>query len=157
MNSAAKGQDPKSLLMTELEVAHSLFERFKGLIVGFLVSSKDRESSRNYFKNQGPNDASRLVDYELSFMYQVLHTKSIVIHTKIGYGLRCTSFFPTVGASLFFLFVDKSGFGDFEVAVTYALFIGAIVLDVISIVKLALADWVLLALKDKPVIKCVPT
>ncbi|GMN53631.1 hypothetical protein TIFTF001_022768 [Ficus carica] len=109
--------------MKKLEVARSLFESFKGLIVGFLISSKDRDSSRNYFMQQAPEYAFRLVEYELSFMYQVLHTKSVVMHTKIGYALRGVSFLSTFGASLFFLFVDKSGFDNFEVAVTYALIV----------------------------------
>ncbi|GMN67031.1 hypothetical protein TIFTF001_036101 [Ficus carica] len=156
INSAAEGRDPKDLVMKELEVAHSLFERFKGLIVGFLISSKDRDSSRNYFNSQAPDNAFRLVEYERSFMYQVLHTQSIVIHTKFGYALCGISFFSTVGASLFFLFVDKSGFDDFEIVATSALFIGAIILDIISLVKLAFFDWILLALKDSQIIKHVP-
>ena len=58
--------------MKLLEIAYARFESFKGLIVGFLVSSKDRESSRIYFLKDNALSAFRLIEYELSFMYQVL-------------------------------------------------------------------------------------
>ncbi|PON34528.1 hypothetical protein TorRG33x02_353160 [Trema orientale] len=156
--SAVEGPIQKNLdEMKLLEVAYSLYGTFKGLIVGFLLSSKDRESSRSYFLQETATRAFRLVEYELSFMYQVLHTKAVVIHGKVGYSLRFISICSTILAFLVFAFIGKKGFGKFEIGVTYALFIGAIVLDIISVFKLIFSDWVLMVIKDSWIIKHIPT
>ncbi|XP_062115445.1 uncharacterized protein LOC133829695 [Humulus lupulus] len=142
--------------MKLLEVAYSFFGTFKGLVVGFLLSSKDRESSRSYFLHETATRAFRLVEYELSFMYQVLHTKAVVIHGKLGYSLRFITICCTVSAFLLFLFIGKHGFGQFDIGITYALFIGAIVLDAISACKLIFSDWALMVVKDNRIIRHVP-
>ena len=149
----------KNLVEMELlEVAYSYFQTFKVLIVGFLLSSKDRESSRSYFLQQKSSTrAFRLVELELSFIYQVLHTKAVVIHRKIGYFLRFISFFSTILAFLVFVFIEKQGFGKFEKGVSYALFIGAIVLDTISVFKVILSDWILMVVKNSRIIDHIPT
>ncbi|PON74236.1 hypothetical protein PanWU01x14_050680, partial [Parasponia andersonii] len=133
--------------MKLLEVAYARFESFKGLIVGFLVSSKDRESSRIYFLKDNAISAFRLIEYELSFMYQVLHTKAVVLHCTTGYILRAISFVSVVAAAIIFFSLKKHinvEFGEFETKITYALFIGAIVLDAVSVFKTVFSDWILM-------------
>ncbi|XP_062115415.1 uncharacterized protein LOC133829672 [Humulus lupulus] len=133
--------------MKLLEIAYARFESFKGLIVGFLVSLKDRESSRIYFLNDNALTAFRLIEYELSFMYQVLHTKVVVLHCTTGYILRAVGFLSIVSAAIIFFTRKKHinlEFGIFEIKITYALFIGAIVLDVISVFKIVFSDWILM-------------
>ncbi|KAM6595046.1 hypothetical protein CsatA_002749 [Cannabis sativa] len=127
-----------------LKVAYAHYETFKGLVVGFLLSSKDRESSRSYFLQKSAIQAFRLVEYELSFMYQVLHTKAVVIHGKIGYSLRAITICLTVLGFLVFHFTGKHGFNKIDTDVTYVLFIGAIVLDILSAFKLFFSDFVLM-------------
>ncbi|KAF4361008.1 hypothetical protein F8388_016817 [Cannabis sativa] len=127
-----------------LKVAYAHYETFKGLIVGFLLSSKDRESSRSYFLHENAARAFRLVEYELSFMYQVLHTKAVVIHGIIGYSLRFITICFTVLGFLVFHFIGKHGFNKLDTDVTYVLFIGAIVLDTLSALKLFFSDFVLM-------------
>ncbi|KAL5543604.1 hypothetical protein UlMin_007388 [Ulmus minor] len=143
--------------MKLMEVSYSRFESFKGLIVGFLLGSKDRDASRSYFVSE--EDASlafRSVEYELSFMYQVLHTKAVVIHSTVGYILRSVSFFCIIAAFLLFLSVDKDGIPKSERVITSILFIGAFVLDAISIGKIIVSDWSLLRLKDNWIIRYIP-
>ncbi|PON46647.1 hypothetical protein TorRG33x02_325470, partial [Trema orientale] len=126
------------------------------LIVGFYLTSKDRESSRNLFMKNDHKSAFRLMEYELSFMFQVLHTKVVVVRQRIGYILRLFSFSSILGACIFFFLVEKHSFGRVEVVLTYALLIGAIVLDIISAIKVIFSDWTFLVLKDKWT-KYVPT
>ncbi|XP_048329695.2 uncharacterized protein LOC112491635 [Ziziphus jujuba] len=130
-------------------LAHSLFENFKGLIVGFLLSSKYRESSRDFFLQTKPEVSFRLIEYELSFMYQALHTKMDVVQTKAGRVFRLISLFFLVVAFMSFQFlVDKDKFKKFELILTYCLLTGAIVLDIFSGIKLIFSDLVLIAHKN---------
>ena len=128
--------------------AHSNFERFKGLIVGFLLSSKDRELSRESFLNRSPNEAFRLIEYELSFVYQVLHTKVVVVRRRVGYALRAAVFFSMLAASAMFYRVDKAKMAHSDVALTYALLAGAVSLEASSIFNLVFSKWTWISVKD---------
>ncbi|KAH7527872.1 hypothetical protein FEM48_Zijuj05G0012600 [Ziziphus jujuba var. spinosa] len=120
--------DERELLLP----AYSLFEDFKGLIVDFLISSNDREVSRKLFLQINSAGTSfRLMEYELGLIYQLLHTKLAVL-------------------------VDKDKSKRFELIFTYVLLIEAIVLDVISGIKLIFSDWVLVSLYLKSWKKYVP-
>ncbi|KAK9936223.1 hypothetical protein M0R45_013074 [Rubus argutus] len=134
--------------MQLLQEAYYLFESFKGLIVGFLLSSKDRELSRDFFLKRTYTGAFKLIEYELSFMYEVLHTKVIVVRHKIGYTLRLLSFSSTIVALVFFISVEKREFDKFDIDLTHALFGGAIFLDTISVLRLIFSDWTLIALNN---------
>ncbi|KAL5543391.1 hypothetical protein UlMin_007175 [Ulmus minor] len=128
-----------------LQLAHLLFQAFKGLIVGFFLSNRDRKTSREIFTKIDHKCAFKLIEYEFSFMYQVLHTKAVVVHRRVGYILRFISLSSILGASIFFLLVGKKSFGtETEIALTFTLLVGAIVLDVISIIKLIFSEWTLL-------------
>lgn len=143
------GNEKESLSLDDkiklLEEAHQNFESFKGLIVGLLLSSTERESSRKKFLNRKPDEAFKLIEYELSFMYQVLHTKVVVVRQKIGYVLRFVSLFSIVGALMIFHFVEKHKVVEFDIALTYALLIGAFSIDSISVFNLIFSDWTLIA------------
>ncbi|KAL5540755.1 hypothetical protein UlMin_044078 [Ulmus minor] len=128
-----------------LQLAHLLFQAFKGLIVGFFLSNRDRKTSREIFMKIDHKCAFKLIEYEFSFMYQVLHTKAVVVHRRVGYILRFISLSSIFGASIFFFLVGKKSFGtETEIALTFTLLVGAIVLDVISIIKLIFSEWTLL-------------
>ncbi|XP_048330670.2 uncharacterized protein LOC132799084 [Ziziphus jujuba] len=130
-------------------LAYSLFQNFKGLIVDFILSSKYRVSSQEFFQKRSSDDSFRLIEYELSFMYNVLHTKVAVVRSRAGLVLRIISFFFMVGALMFFLFlVDKDEFEMLELILTYSLLIGAIVLDITSGLILSSSDWFLVSLQN---------
>ena len=128
-----------------LDEAYSNFETFKGLIVGFILSSRYRESSRKSFLRRLPDQAFRLIEYELCFMYHVLHTKVVVVRRKIGYILRFISFFSIIAVSVTFYFVNKRGFNDCDIGITYALLAGAISVECISVFNLIFSVWSLIA------------
>ncbi|KAM5559263.1 hypothetical protein ABKV19_020755 [Rosa sericea] len=144
-----KGNTKESLNDVQLlQEAYYLFESFKRLIVGFLLSSKDRELSRDFFLKRTYTSAFQLIEYELSFMYEVLHTKVIVVRHKIGYTLRLVSFCATIVALVSFFSVEKKEFTKFDIDLTYALFSGAIFLDIISVFMLIFSDWTLIAFNN---------
>ncbi|KAM1865086.1 hypothetical protein ACFX14_005217 [Malus domestica] len=145
--------------MQLLRESYRFFESFKGLIVGFLLSSKDRERSRDFFLKRTPISAFQLIEYELSFMYEVLHTKVVVARHKIGYLLRLFTFCSTIGALILFILVEKDEFekdefekdefGKFDIVLTFLLLGVAIVLDILSVLlKLIFSDWTIIALRN---------
>ncbi|KAH7514864.1 hypothetical protein FEM48_Zijuj11G0137100 [Ziziphus jujuba var. spinosa] len=146
--------------------SYSLFKFSKGLIGGLLLISKLIESSKNLFDQiKNPNVGFNLVEYELSFMYEILHIKVSVVRSRIGFIFRLSSFFSILGAFLLFHFVvvvkdnnEDHEFGGFEFSLTYALLIGAIRLDTISGINLMFSDWILVSNNGliKRWRKCVP-
>uniref|UniRef100_A0A803QWU0 DUF4220 domain-containing protein n=1 Tax=Cannabis sativa TaxID=3483 RepID=A0A803QWU0_CANSA len=130
-----------------LKAAHILFGRFKGLIVGFFLTSKDRKSCREYFmKIDDHKCAFRVVEYELSLLFQVLHTKVVVVRQRVGYILRFISLSSILSATIAYLLTEKKGFKRIEIILSYSLLIGAMVLDTISVIKLIFSDWILVVL-----------
>ncbi|KAL4628751.1 hypothetical protein ACB092_05G261900 [Castanea dentata] len=134
-----------------LQEAHRLFETFRGLIVGLLFSSKDREWSRDLFLTRTPAEAFRLIECELNFMYEYLHTKVVVVRCTFGYFLRFVSFTLIVGALTLFSIENQHEFHHvrkFDIILTYVLLGGALVLEAISVLILILSDRTLLAVKS---------
>uniref|UniRef100_A0A803P6H1 DUF4220 domain-containing protein n=1 Tax=Cannabis sativa TaxID=3483 RepID=A0A803P6H1_CANSA len=135
-----------------MQVAYKFHDNFKGLIVGFGLSSKCQESSRKAFMKANHISAFKVVEIELSIFYEVLYTKAIVIRNRMGYIFRFIGFSFVVVALIFFtLFADKDGFEEIDIGLTYALLIGAIAIDLISIVhdQLISSDWTLGALCER--------
>ncbi|KAK0599263.1 hypothetical protein LWI29_003719 [Acer saccharum] len=121
--------------------AYHYFKIFKGLIVDLIFSFQERNESRNFFHNLIAEDALRVIEVELNFIYEALYTKVQVVHSKLGYFTRFISFALVVASlSLFYFKVKKSGFDEINVIITYALFLGAIALDTIAFFMLILTQ-----------------
>ncbi|KAH9718401.1 DUF4220 domain-containing protein [Citrus sinensis] len=83
-----------------------------------------------------------IIEVELNLVYEVLHTKIQVTHSVLAIILRFICFCSVVAAlSVFHFQVEKHGFNEFDVCVTYTLFLGAIALDIIAFFKLVFSDW----------------
>ncbi|KAM3701719.1 hypothetical protein ACJW31_05G196300 [Castanea mollissima] len=137
--------------MQLLQEAHRLFETFKGLIVGLLFSSKGREWSRDLFLTRTPAEAFRLIECELNFMYEYLHTKVVVVRCPFGYFLRFISFTLIIVALGLFSIERQHNFhhaSKFDIILTYVLLGGALALEAISVLILVLSDRTLLAVKS---------
>ncbi|XP_059436854.1 uncharacterized protein LOC132169934 [Corylus avellana] len=135
--------------MQLLEEASRLFEIFKGLIVGLLLSSKERELSRDFILTRTATDAFRLIECELNFMYEVLHTKINVVRCQTGYMLRFVSFISIL-ATLMVVSIEKPFVfrNKFDARLTYALLIGTLALEAISVLMLIFSNRTLIALKS---------
>ncbi|KAK1583301.1 hypothetical protein Q3G72_022602 [Acer saccharum] len=140
------------LCLGDLQVVHyayHFFDIFKGLIVDLIFSFQERNESRDFFINLTPEDALRVIEVELNFIYDALYTKVQVVHCRFGYATRFISFASVVAAlSIFHFKVNQSGFDKFDVGITYALFLGAIALDIIAFFMLVFSDWTFAALSD---------
>ena len=95
---------------------------------------------------------------EVSLLYDIMYTKAGVIHTWHGYFLRLFSPLATAAALLLFhLSASASAAMDshshavrVDVGITYALLVGAILLDIASLVSAAGSGWAYALLVSKP-------
>ncbi|KAK9230602.1 hypothetical protein WN944_023574 [Citrus x changshan-huyou] len=136
-----------------LEVMHfasQYFNHFKGLIVDLISSFRQLYRTRASFTTEfSPEDALRIIEVELNFIYDVFHTKIQVTHSVLGIILRFTSFGSVlVALSIFYFRVEKNGFNEFDVGVTYALLLGATILDIIAFFVLVFSDETFVALRN---------
>ncbi|KAL5783652.1 hypothetical protein ACOSP7_008681 [Xanthoceras sorbifolium] len=101
-----------------VQKAHHYFEIFKGLIVDLIFSFHERDESRDFFGNLYPEDALRVIEVELNFIYEVFYTK-----------------------------IQVRNYDKFDIKVTYILFWGAIGLDTVAFLMLVFSDWTFVALR----------
>ncbi|KAK2639163.1 hypothetical protein Ddye_026958 [Dipteronia dyeriana] len=138
--------------LRDLDVVHHayhFFDVFKGLIVDLIFSFHERNESRDFFINLSPEDALRVIEVELNFIYDALYSKVQVVHSRFGYSTRFISFASVVAALLIFHFkVNKIGFDGFDVGITYALFLGAIALEIVAFLMLCFSDWTFAEISD---------
>lgn len=125
------------------------FNHFKGLIVDLISSFRQLYRTRASFTQKfSPEDALRIIEVELNFIYDVFHTKIQVTHSVLGIILRFASFGSVLLALSFFYFqVEKNDFNEFDVGVTYALLLGATILDIIAFFVIVFSDETFVALR----------
>jgi hypothetical protein len=121
--------------------AYHFFEIFKGLIVDLIFSFRERDESRLFFQKRTPEDAFKVLAVELNFMYEVLYTKVVVVHSMFGYFVRFISWCAVVAALVTFYSLDKHIFRKIDIGITYTLLFGAIALDTIALFMLTFSDW----------------
>ncbi|KAK1382162.1 hypothetical protein POM88_019897 [Heracleum sosnowskyi] len=129
-----------------LQYAFVYFTVFKKLAVDLILSVHERNQSRLFFLETSCEDAFRLVEIELNYLYDVLFTKLPVLHHKLGYCGRSLSFIAVVVALK--LHVSQPGnLHAPEEQITLVLLIGAVVLEVIAFYQLLFCDWTILNLR----------
>ena len=136
-------EDLKELDM--VKHAYNYFKTFKGLIVELIFSFRERNESREFFRKRTAEEALKIIDLELNFIYEALFTKVVVVHSLMGYIFRFISIFSVVTASGIFFKMNKDGFKKFDVIVSYTLLVGAICLDLIALFMLFSSNWTIAA------------
>jgi hypothetical protein len=91
----------------------------------------------------------KLMEMELSLMYDIVYTKASVIHTWYGWRIRIISLIATVAACCLFQLSYKHGHDKKDVAITYVLLVGALILEVISMARALMSTWTRVLLNQK--------
>ncbi|XP_039158758.1 uncharacterized protein LOC120288711 [Eucalyptus grandis] len=94
-----------------------------------------------FFRSRTFEDAFRVIEAELNFFYDVLYTKAAVIHYLTGYIFRAISICSVIIAFALFHVLDKHGFHEYDIRITYALLHGAIGLEFVALSMLICSDW----------------
>ncbi|XP_010529242.1 PREDICTED: uncharacterized protein LOC104806182 [Tarenaya hassleriana] len=130
--------------LTHLEVvqyAYKYFNIFKGLVVDLFFSFQQRDESKKFFDSLTPEEALRILEVELSFIYDALFTKAKILHTGAGELFRFVSLGSLVSSLVIFMVKKKDAYEGFDIGLTYALLVGGIALDSIAILMFCLSDW----------------
>ncbi|XP_042425660.1 uncharacterized protein LOC122013439 [Zingiber officinale] len=133
-----------------ISMGYHFFQIFKRLTVDLMLSFQDRIESQNFFVRLKPEQAFQVVEVELSFLHDILHTKAVHVHNTRGRITRAASLSMAILALL--LFYHRSGkhsstFKGVDVLITYLLLLVAIGLEIIAILLLIFSDWAIVALQ----------
>lgn len=129
--------------------AHSLFHICKQAIVDSSVEMKepgetDTEEARikdTLFKLNW-KDMCKVMEMELSLMYDFLYTKAAVIHTWHGYCLRALSPLATAAALVLVEFSNRSSrHSRSDVVITRALLVATFLLETVSLLRALGSSW----------------
>lgn len=126
---------------TLVQYAHHFSNMYKGLIVNLMFSSREHTESREFFIRRNEEETLRILEIELNFFYDFLHTKVVVAHSKLGIISRGISFGLVVAALSLFHIEEKKSLKLFDVKVTYTLFFGVLGLDMVTHLLWMLSDW----------------
>ncbi|XP_034680703.1 uncharacterized protein LOC117910698 [Vitis riparia] len=134
-----------------IDKAYFLFKnQFKHLYADLILSLDDQKTSEGIIRYMSSEDAFKVAEMELNFMYDVLYTKATVIYSLLGILLRSTSFSFTISTlAAFHFFIDKHEFSNIDIDITYLLLFGAIFLEVYALTKMILSDWSIVWLSSK--------
>ncbi|CAN6363014.1 unnamed protein product [Urochloa humidicola] len=122
------------------------------LVVAFADFSVDEDSLKNNTKlkvifhngrkNIGWKNMRKVVEMELSLMYDILYTKAAKIHTSwFSYFIRIISPITTGTMAWLFLFYNKDGQRRADVFITYTLLITTFVLEVRWLLRIIASTW----------------
>ncbi|CAH2078564.1 unnamed protein product [Thlaspi arvense] len=146
--------------LTNLEILQYgffFFNNFKSLLVNNIFSLELRDDSKAFFRAPKLQDeeALRIIEAELEFIYEGLYTKGAVLHSWVGLVSRFISLGSLLSAfSIYYYRHNKiQEFHKADIVITYTLFLVGIALDVLSLLIFVASDWttaILSTLKDDP-------
>jgi hypothetical protein len=128
-----------------LQHAHSLFHICKrGMVDSNIPIEVDSESEERKIIRRLRRDCDsmwRVMEIELSLMYDILYTKAGVTHSWVGYCIRVISPLAIAASLVLFQLSSKDGYNRLDVDITYTLFGGALVLETKSLLAALGSSW----------------
>ncbi|WVZ83531.1 hypothetical protein U9M48_030668 [Paspalum notatum var. saurae] len=120
-------------------------DRFKGPLPRLFLCGPSSPGSQLH----GEDELYKVAEMQLSLLYDVFYTKAEVTHTLCGLCIRVLSSLVTTAAFLLFnillLFGNDhhklNGYNRVDVAVTYVLFVGAVILETASLLRAMFSSW----------------
>ena len=130
-----------------MQYAYKIANMYSGLIVNLLFSSREHRESREFFHKGSSKDALRILEIELNFFYDILHTKVEVAYSRLVKISRFISIGLVVAALSLFYKEEKRGFKRFDIEVTYTMFLGVLGLDMVTLLLRMFSDWTIASFK----------
>nr|VDD20027.1 unnamed protein product [Brassica oleracea] len=129
--------------LDSLQFAFWFFNNFKSLMVNNIFSFEQRYESREFFSTLKPEEALRILEVELGFIYEGLYTKVRVLHSWVGAVTRTIGLGSLLSAFFIFHFRHKkiNEFHGADIVITYTLFLIGIALDLTALLMAIPSDW----------------
>ncbi|KAI5563903.1 hypothetical protein BDE02_14G023700 [Populus trichocarpa] len=122
---------------TELIQAHYLFTTFERLFVNLILSFQDRDNSQNLFKDMSSENAFKVIEIELGFIFYVLYTEGTITFSRVGSYLRFINLSSTFVVLVFCSFAhEKNHWKKIDLAITFLSLAVAIFLELYAIILL---------------------
>ncbi|KAM4099775.1 hypothetical protein ACB094_05G017200 [Castanea mollissima] len=140
---------PENVMISDaanLQDAYNFFETYKQLFADLILSIQDMVNSQSFFQKASYEDAFKVIEVELGFMFDLFFTKAVIVYSITGCLLRLISFFSTVSVLVAFFIMEKHAFTTADIIITYVLLVGAIFLEIYAVIILAISDWTMLLL-----------
>ncbi|OMO70662.1 hypothetical protein CCACVL1_18718 [Corchorus capsularis] len=133
-------------LSQEAEHLHQAYLSFKMFVPLFsglkLRIYKKLENIFNLQESLSAEEAFKLVDIELEFLYDMLYTKTVILNSVTGLILLSISLFSCVlGLIAFTGVIARKSYNNLDVAITYLLLLGAVSADTYALLTQLLSKW----------------
>ncbi|KAJ4774492.1 hypothetical protein LUZ62_058749 [Rhynchospora pubera] len=125
-------------------LVYCYFLIFKPHIVGTLVTSAWQ--IRHLRMHNKEDIGFRFISIELSFFYDILHTKATVVHRMACRVIRIASLVSIMIAFYFFHTTEKRGHESSDLIITYTLLSVALFLEFYSALHLVISKWTVISL-----------
>ncbi|XP_034686741.1 uncharacterized protein LOC117915296 [Vitis riparia] len=132
-----------------LQEANKFFPKLKRLFTDHVLLSKDLDETKRSFLVKSWTEAFRVIEIELGFVHDMLYTKAMMASRKWGVLRRSICLFSMILTFMFFLFIDRHEYSTTDVIITLCLLVGAIVLEIYSIILLSSSDWTMCWLSEQ--------
>ncbi|XP_062088440.1 uncharacterized protein LOC133795002 [Humulus lupulus] len=136
--------DAKSLLD-----ACTFFNMFKPLFADLILNIHDIVNSQSFFQNKPCEEAFRVIEIELGFIYDVFYTKVVTFYSALGVFLHLFSLLCVISVFVAFVIGKKEAHSVEHVVVTYVLLTGSAILEIYAFLFLLCSDWTMLWLSQR--------
>lgn len=129
-----------------VEIADKFLKTFKPLFADLILSFHDVLESRLSFQNGDGEKVFQVMEVELGFMYDLFYTKAGLAYSFMGSFLRFVTLSCNVSVLCAFFVTHKNQYPKVDVFITYVLLLGAITLEIYSVIVLYILspDWTML-------------
>nr|KAJ0222317.1 hypothetical protein LSAT_V11C200051780 [Lactuca sativa] len=127
----------------EIFEAYNLFQTFKRLFVGLILTYEDSDRSTSYFRHLDKSDkVFHAVEIELGFVYDMLYTKASVLYTNKGLILRAIGVLLLLLVLVGFHFhSDTDHYLVIDIVITYLVIAAEFLKEIFSYITMFHSDW----------------
>ncbi|KAI5022527.1 uncharacterized protein LOC123406736 isoform X1 [Hordeum vulgare subsp. vulgare] len=125
----------------------------RGFLAGratFQMGHEIRFTLVEYFGRFAEHGAKlKIIEMELAIIYDDLYTKAVLFRSWTGSIFRCVVHISTVVAFVLFYANRKESYSRVDIAITYALLIGSIFMELVSVLMAMVSPWAWAFLKAR--------
>jgi len=124
--------------------AHKFLKISKLLFADLILSFQDVSESRSSLLSGNGKKGFEVMEIELGFMYDMFYTKAATVYSLVGCFLRFVTLSCTISVLCAFFVMEKNQYPKVDVFITSVLLIGAIILEIYSVILVLFSDWTIL-------------